>query len=77
MPIVFHDDPGGFSRLIIVDNNEISSEVLSIYDFLSELASSPSFHEEDDPGARFFVINVGLSLDRAKMLLLGNTYPAQ
>lgn len=75
--IIFHDDRGFITRLIVVDNDQVSTEVLSIDDFLRELASSSSLHKEDNTGARFLIIDVCLSFHRAKMLLLGNSYPAQ
>lgn len=71
--IIFHDDCGSVSRLIIVDNDEISTKVLSIDDLLRELASSSSLHKEDDSAARFFIIDVGLIFHRAEVLLLGNS----
>lgn len=77
MSIIFHDNSGLVSRLIVIDNDEISTEVLSIDNLLRELASSSSLHEEDDPAARFFIIDIGLSFHRAEVLLLGNSYPAQ
>lgn len=51
MSVIFHDNSGLVSRLIVIDNDEISTEVLSIDDLLRELASSSSLHEEDDPAA--------------------------
>ena len=77
MPIIFHDDCGPVSRLIVVDNDEVSTEVLSIDDFLCELASSSSLREEDDLAAWLFIIDIGLSFHRTEILILGNSYPAQ
>lgn len=56
MTIVFHDDARTASWLIVVNDDEVCSQILSIEDFFGELTSS-SFDEKESFDGGIFVID--------------------
>jgi hypothetical protein len=67
--VILHDNRRGFSFLIIVDNDQISPQILSMDHLLCELANSP-LDQHDDSHVGIFVINVGFSFDTTECLTI-------
>lgn len=65
MSVVLHDDRGGGAFIIIVNDDDIRSKILSIDDFLCKFAGA-SFYQKDAFGSRILAQNRGLVRCTAK-----------
>lgn len=70
MTVVFHDNARTTSWLVVVNDDEVCSQILSIEDFFGEFASS-SFDEKEGFDGGIFVIDEQLIIRVAQLLVSG------
>ncbi len=75
MAVVFHYDLWLLFVwvLVVVDDDEVDPQILSIYHLFGKLAAA-SLDQQNDPGSGLNVVDVFFSLKVAKLLFVGEAY---